>query len=138
MQVNGRAGRGADTGSITTWTLEIPMTASTAARLRLLALREQLRDRLRRLQADRGHEQQALSADFAEQAVERENDEVLDRLDEASRADLADVEAALERIEQGRYGLCEHCGSPIEAPRLQAMPQATRCTPCAIAHAPAV
>lgn len=136
MQVNGRVSRGTDTGSIATSPLEIPMTALTAARLRLLTLREQLRDRLRRLQADRGHEQQALSADFAEQAVERENDEVLDRLDEASRADLASVEAALERIEQGRYGLCEHCGSPIESPRLRSMPQATSCAPCATARAP--
>ena len=37
---------------------------------------------------------------------------------------LNEVKAALERIDQGTYGLCEKCGKPIEADRLTANPSA--------------
>lgn len=37
---------------------------------------------------------------------------------------LVDVKAALEKIEAGTYGLCEVCGKPIEADRLEANPAA--------------
>jgi len=40
------------------------------------------------------------------------------------------VERALERLEAGRYGLCERCGRPIPPERLRAVPAATRCAPC--------
>jgi DnaK suppressor protein len=39
--------------------------------------------------------------------------------------------AALKRIEEGRYGICEHCGEPIAAPRLRAAPEAVQCIDCA-------
>lgn len=37
---------------------------------------------------------------------------------------LKEVKAALERIEAGKYGLCETCGEPIEVERLEANPAA--------------
>ena len=37
---------------------------------------------------------------------------------------------ALERIEDGSYGICESCGSPIGKNRLLAFPRATLCVPC--------
>ena len=37
---------------------------------------------------------------------------------------------ALERIEDGTYGICESCGSPIGKNRLLAFPRATLCVPC--------
>ena len=37
------------------------------------------------------------------------------------------VDAALARMENGSYGLCERCQEPISAARLEAMPSATRC-----------
>jgi DnaK suppressor protein len=43
---------------------------------------------------------------------------------------LAKVEAALERIEHGTYGICERCGQPIEPERLEALPYATTCLAC--------
>ncbi len=45
---------------------------------------------------------------------------------EAER-NLSEVKAALERLSQGRYGLCERCGQPIGEERLLAMPTARRC-----------
>lgn len=44
--------------------------------------------------------------------------------------ELREVEAALERMATGGYGLCEDCGSDIPYARLQAYPAARRC----IAH----
>ena len=51
-------------------------------------------------------------------------------LDQA-RATLADLDAALGRLAEGRYGVCERCGRPIGADRLAARPAATRCIDCA-------
>ena len=43
----------------------------------------------------------------------------------------AKVHEALERIEQGTYGICERCGRPIAPARLDAIPYATHCKECA-------
>jgi RNA polymerase-binding transcription factor len=37
------------------------------------------------------------------------------------------IDRALERIEEGTYGLCERCGKPIEKARIKALPYATLC-----------
>ncbi|MGZ8625444.1 MAG: TraR/DksA family transcriptional regulator [Actinomycetota bacterium] len=42
-------------------------------------------------------------------------------------AQLADVDRAMERVEQGSYGVCEACGQPIDADRLRARPAARLC-----------
>jgi RNA polymerase-binding protein DksA len=43
---------------------------------------------------------------------------------------LQQVEHALERIDDGTYGVCEQCGKPIGKMRLMAFPRATLCMPC--------
>ena len=43
---------------------------------------------------------------------------------------LALVEHALRKFEEGTYGLCENCGQPIDPARLEALPQARRCISC--------
>ena len=45
--------------------------------------------------------------------------------------ELAEVEAALWRLEQGHFGDCERCGGPIGRLRLLALPEARRCSSCA-------
>lgn len=44
---------------------------------------------------------------------------------------LADTEAALRALADGRYGRCESCGTPIGAARLRARPAARTCIGCA-------
>ena len=44
---------------------------------------------------------------------------------------LAAVEAALGRLDDGTYGVCEVCGEPIAEERLEALPATTRCVRCA-------
>ena len=44
---------------------------------------------------------------------------------------LDQIEAAIERIEDGSYGRCETCGGKIPEPRLEAIPYAALCVRCA-------
>ncbi|MBM4462428.1 MAG: molecular chaperone DnaK [Chloroflexi bacterium] len=43
---------------------------------------------------------------------------------------LAEVERALQKVEQGTYGLCDACGRPIGMERLEVLPQASLCLDC--------
>ncbi len=48
-----------------------------------------------------------------------------------AREHIAEVDAALERLDAGSYGTCECCCEPIAADRLQARPTARQCIRCA-------
>jgi DnaK suppressor protein len=52
-------------------------------------------------------------------------------LGENSQAVLADINAALGRIEAGTYGTCTNCGNEISVGRLEAYPWASLCIDCA-------
>jgi len=54
-----------------------------------------------------------------------------DALLQQARRHLADVDAALARLDAGTHGRCEGCGQPIPAERLAVRPRATRCVGCA-------
>ena len=71
------------------------------------------------------------SADWSEQAQERENDEVIDALGNSALVELQQIHHALDRMEQGEYGICVDCGENIPEPRLLAMPYALQCIKCA-------
>lgn len=78
--------------------------------------------------------QKAHSQDFAEQAVERENDEVLQALLAETQRELQQIHHALQRIDNGEYGNCLQCGSAISSQRLAALPEANTCIACASQH----
>ena len=63
-------------------------------------------------------------ADMGTETFEREKD--LSIL-ESVEAELADVEHALRRLDDGTYGTCEACDQPIDDARLEAMPAARLC-----------
>jgi DnaK suppressor protein len=54
------------------------------------------------------------------------------RLGDAQRKTdkVREIDAALSRISEGTYGICEECGEPIDVRRLLQVPEATRCTNC--------
>jgi DnaK suppressor protein len=66
-------------------------------------------------------------ADIATQSSERE---LQFELTDNERQSLDAIEAALRKIDQGRFGVCESCGKKIPKPRLRAMPQARYCVVC--------
>jgi DnaK suppressor protein len=51
-------------------------------------------------------------------------------LADAAREDLAEIEAALARLADGSYGICQACGARISAERLAARPAARTCVGC--------
>lgn len=109
-----------------------PVARSRAGTRALLQARhDELDDRLQRIERDRRRLVQPLPQDFADQAIVRENDEVLDRLAEATAVDLAQVARALVRFDAGLYGQCERCGVRLERERLAVRPEATFCRDCA-------
>ncbi|MEX6501623.1 TraR/DksA family transcriptional regulator [Pseudomonas zhanjiangensis] len=71
------------------------------------------------------------SPDFAEQALQRQNDEVLEALLAEARAGMRQVGLAKLRLAEGSYGDCLRCGEPIEPARLQALPATEFCLRCA-------
>ncbi|TDG12508.1 TraR/DksA family transcriptional regulator [Seongchinamella unica] len=71
------------------------------------------------------------SGDSAEQAQERENDEVVDAIGNETRQSLRAIQVALDKIAEGTYGECEKCGENIGEGRLQAIPEAALCVNCA-------
>ena len=89
-----------------------------------------LTDAERSLGASQAEEGAALGqpADVASDLAEEELDL---GLEEAARVRLAEIEAALRRIADGSYGLCEGCGDGLEVGRLRALPWARRCLRCA-------
>ena len=78
-----------------------------------------------------GELEQPLSDSFSEQAVEREEEEVLEDLGAAGVLEIRMIEAALERIAKGSYGTCVRCGEPIGEERLDVLPQTPLCRDCA-------
>jgi RNA polymerase-binding transcription factor DksA len=63
----------------------------------------------------------------ADEGSETASREVDLSLREHLEAELAEIDAALARIEAGTYGICEACGKPIEEARLEAIPYARFC-----------
>jgi DnaK suppressor protein len=55
----------------------------------------------------------------------------VDTLARQHRQHLAEVDAALARLEAGTYGTCQGCGQPIPEERLEARPTARHCVGCA-------
>ncbi|MAL79311.1 MAG: dimethylmenaquinone methyltransferase [Sneathiella sp.] len=94
-------------------------------------LREKLSEAIRQLEDVQARLRGAHSASFGEQAIERESDEVDEKLEAGAIREIDAIKAALERIEAGKYGICTSCGDEIAAARLQALPYTTLCIACA-------
>lgn len=71
------------------------------------------------------------SADLNEQAIDIEDDEVLESLGAAAQKEISLLKLALKRIEDGSYGICAKCEEPISDARLNLVPYAPLCKRCA-------
>jgi DnaK suppressor protein len=98
---------------------------------RKAALASKLADMEKRLAAVTRDITKTLSSDFAEQATERENDDVLEEIAKETKLSIAHLKAALQRIDDENYGRCGGCGKEIAAARLDALPESTMCVSCA-------
>ncbi|MBL4608961.1 MAG: TraR/DksA family transcriptional regulator [Pseudomonadales bacterium] len=96
----------------------------------LLAKKEEIEARLRRTDKHIHHRDEPLSADFSEQASEVSNFEVMIALDKEGKEEISQINAALGRIESGKYDECSACGTSINKKRLEAIPYTTYCLAC--------
>lgn len=95
----------------------------------LLDLKREVSKRLNTIDRDIRHE--GMSADWSEQASERENDEVLESLGNSSEQALELIKFALMRIDDGSYFYCSECGEEIPRARLDLLPFTPHCVNCA-------
>ena len=111
-----------------------------ATQTHLTNLRDSLTLRLLELRAD-VHAAEQAQRELTDSSVH----EVTDRKDEAAQQsianldgqqeqrdldEMAEVQAALQRLDNGTFGDCSDCGEPIFLQRLQVQPAAQRCAPC--------
>lgn len=71
------------------------------------------------------------SKDWEELATERESDEMLERMGAEGKAEIAKIQAALTRMDEGEFGYCVRCGSEISEERLDVLPYTPFCRNCA-------
>ena len=72
------------------------------------------------------------SKDLSEQAIDLEDDEMLETLGRSAEREVRALKLALERIDDGTYGICTTCGGTISSQRLVAVPFAMQCKSCAV------
>lgn len=103
--------------------------ASQTARTTPSHLTTSMIDRLRTLLAAELAERHraAAAVDSDDDGAERE---VAGSLAARNAEVVADLEDALERLDDGRYGTCERCGTEIPFERLEAMPATRLCVAC--------
>jgi RNA polymerase-binding protein DksA len=105
----------------------------------LLGLRSRLRgdlnqmtdEALRRDQPDSSGNLSNVPLHMADIGTENYDQEFTLGLIENEQGTLEQVNEALHRLDQGRFGRCEECGEPIAKPRLQALPYTRHCIQCA-------
>ena len=87
----------------------------------------EVRDKREQAAAQVGDEAMGVTGDAGDESVLRMNTDL--DIQEASRdlEELNNIDAALRRMDEGSYGLCEECGQEIGFPRLQVQPTALRC-----------
>lgn len=110
----------------------------------LVTLRATLEDRRRTLRTEVEAVKSERSAaptlvrgdlgDAAEVGEERSRDAVRSAEELRDTAELRDIDAALHRLDDGSYGVCNDCGITIPLERLKAQPTAERCIDCQERH----
>lgn len=104
------------------------MISHDQRRAQLQARYAELEERIRAI----GEELEAEhSSDLEELATEHEDDEVLEGVGNSAQQEVRQIEAALERLDSGEYGICTNCGDPIQEERLNILPYTTFCRECA-------
>ena len=110
-------------------------TDLTLHRERLLALRARIQGDTTQMEdnaLNKDHSKTtSMPNDMAELGTGNFDQELTLRVLGSEEDVLEQIEAAIERIEDGSYGRCEKCGATIPKSRLDAIPYAAQCVRCA-------
>jgi DnaK suppressor protein len=103
-------------------------------RSRLEGMQKRLNEELEQLKSTvRPAEERREGSPFGKREEEATESFELEKrltLEKRLREQLAEVEHALQKFEDGTYGKCDNCGQPIPPDRLEALPQASLCLNC--------
>lgn len=103
----------------------------TEVRERLLRLRKEvLQEVSDSLAASLQVAQESGAPDIGDVSASTYNRDVLLNLNEAQRRKIRDIDAALERLARGEYGICQRCEEPIAPRRLEVRPFSRYCVDC--------
>jgi RNA polymerase-binding transcription factor DksA len=98
-----------------------------------VAVRNRHLDRRARDAVDNRDVSDILDADHARPAIDDVESEIAIALSRRAERRMRDIDAALARLSDGRYGRCERCDARIPAARLLAVPETRYCLPCKLA-----
>jgi len=104
---------------------------TTKFQTKLHDLKQELAARVERTHRHIYEKDEPVSAEYSEQSVEMENQQLVYALDTEGKLLLTRIDKALMRIEDGGFGVCEECGESIAEGRLAAVPYAELCINCA-------
>src|SRR5438477_8584226 len=93
----------------------------------LLVRRDELRKRIGGELKDLRNFKSGDTGDSADLAFDAGSDEVASTLAELESRELGKIEAAMNKLKQGSYGVCEGCQKKIPVSRLNALPFSTTC-----------
>lgn len=97
---------------------------------KLMVRREGLVGQVQAAEAYTRERDSEATQDPADMAANAYTKELLVSMSANDRQLLDSIDAALERIEEGKYGKCVNCGQPIQEKRLEAVPWARLCLRC--------
>ncbi len=103
---------------------------STKYRDKLLVRREGLVGQVQAAEAYSRERDAEATQDPADMAANAYTKELMMSMSTNDRQLLESIDAALQRIADGAYGKCIHCGEPILEKRLEAVPWARHCLRC--------
>src|SRR3954468_7452156 len=87
-------------------------------------------DEMRSIGVEQDDENGSVGNHFAEDGASVAEAERIVTVTEDLQDILAQVNAALARMNEGQYGICQRCGRPIAEPRLEAFPYVAFCIEC--------
>lgn len=96
-------------------------------------LKEKKREILSTIQSSKSSGDESIAEmvqDIADKAASSYSRELLYGLSDAERKIFLLIEEALQRIKEGRYGICVYCNQKIQKKRLDAVPWARHCIEC--------
>jgi len=99
-------------------------------RKRLIGVREELLAEIRSKNAEAANLRDEGVADVADQGLTDNLSELLHLLSDSKRQEILQIDEALDRLQEGRYGQCLGCGEPIGIQRLELRPYTRFCVSC--------
>lgn len=96
----------------------------------LLEIRKKLAGEVEKSR-DYSHEEgEGDMSDITDDAVRTYSQQIILQLGEREREQIKEIDEALERIDNGEYGICVECGEEIPEKRLKLIPYAKCCITC--------